>query len=256
MVSLIEQGRADQDAGLCLWLLVRTARRYQRGLKRGLGRGWTTARTSPRTSPAGGGAFALHPPTQELEGHAAGDRSAGGSHRESRAQSAPLFPGGASAPTQAELSLESKAITDSPEPGTQLDPSAAGTGRVGREERAADLGRAFTQQRVAASSAELPWALRRRHVRVYHGKHRLPKTHRRPPASTAARHFTSQGSTTRPVTRLRRSAEANAGLVKMLPGVLQEIRPCGVSAGHGGFQDRGGFNCGSSNRFWSPASTC
>ena len=90
--------------------------------------------------------------------------------------------------------------------------------------RAAQFGQALAVQRVASKGGALGFLYLDGHVRVYHGQHRLPKTH---------------------VTRLRISlpatsdywvnetggdplfvvtAEANAGLIKVLLGILAQIR--------------------------------
>jgi DNA-binding CsgD family transcriptional regulator len=62
------------------------------------------------------------------------------------------------------------------------------------------------------------------HVRVYHGKHRIPKTHaaRRRLAMPATTDYWINDQAGDPL--LVVTAEANAGLVKMLPEVLREVR--------------------------------
>jgi hypothetical protein len=107
--------------------------------------------------------------------------------------------------------------------------------------RAAELGRALAQPRVARRGAAWGFLYVDGHVRVYHGQHRLPKTH-------VARMRLSMPATSDdwvndpagdPLFGV--TAEANAGLVKMLPDVLQEIR---TLVGHRRVTvvfDRGGF---------------
>jgi hypothetical protein len=62
------------------------------------------------------------------------------------------------------------------------------------------------------------------HVRVYHGQHRLPKTHvtRLRISSPATSDYWVNDTAGDPL--LVVTAEANAGLVKMLPGILAQIR--------------------------------
>ena len=89
---------------------------------------------------------------------------------------------------------------------------------------ATQLGRALAAQRVAARAAALGFLYVDGHVRVYHGQHPLPKTHvarlRLPmPATTDYWVNDAQGEPLLVVT-----AEAHAGLVKMLPPILEEVR--------------------------------
>jgi DNA-binding CsgD family transcriptional regulator len=108
--------------------------------------------------------------------------------------------------------------------------------------RATQFGQALAQERVAQRGQALGFLYVDGHVRVYHGQHRLPKAH-------VARMRLSMPATTDywvndvagdPLFVL--TAEANAGLVKMLPGLLQEIRrlvgPRRVTV----VFDRGGFS--------------
>jgi hypothetical protein len=90
--------------------------------------------------------------------------------------------------------------------------------------RAADFGRALAQRRIAQRGQALGFLYVDGHVRVYHGKHTLPKAfapQRRlaVPATTDYWVNDQRGDPLFVVT-----AEANAGLVKMLPVVLKEIR--------------------------------
>jgi hypothetical protein len=90
--------------------------------------------------------------------------------------------------------------------------------------RAADFGRALVQRRIAQRGQALGFLYVDGHVRVYHGKHTIPKAfapQRRlaVPATTDYWVNDQQGDPIFVVT-----AEANAGMVKMLPQVLQQIR--------------------------------
>src|SRR5271157_3418878 len=92
--------------------------------------------------------------------------------------------------------------------------------------RAAPFGQALAQRRVAARGAALGFLYVDGHVRVYHGhKYKLPKAH--VPQMRISLPATSDywvndtcGDPLFVVT-----AEANAGLVKMLPGILGQVRP-------------------------------
>ena len=89
---------------------------------------------------------------------------------------------------------------------------------------AAQFGRALAEERVQQRGTALGFLYVDGHVRVYHGQHRLPKAHvarmrLSMPATTDYWVNDSAGDPLFVVT-----AEANAGLVKMLPGVFQEVR--------------------------------
>src|ERR1019366_1498944 len=90
--------------------------------------------------------------------------------------------------------------------------------------RAAEFGRALAQQRVAARGAALGFLYIDGHVRVYHGKHALPKAHvaRMRISMPATSDYWVNDTTGDPLFVV--TAPANAGLVKMLPGVLEQIR--------------------------------
>jgi hypothetical protein len=90
--------------------------------------------------------------------------------------------------------------------------------------RAAQLGRALAQQRVALRGAVLGFLYTDGHVRVYHGQHRLPKTHvaRMRISLPATSDYWVNDMTGDPLFVI--TADANAGLVKMLPGLLEEVR--------------------------------
>jgi hypothetical protein len=90
--------------------------------------------------------------------------------------------------------------------------------------QAAAFGRALAQKRVATRGAAFGFLYVDGHVRVYHGKHTLPKTHvaqmrRAMPATSDYWVNDAAGEPLFVVT-----AEANAGMVKMLPIVLAEVR--------------------------------
>jgi len=90
--------------------------------------------------------------------------------------------------------------------------------------RAASFGQALAQQRVARRGEALGFLYVDGHVRVYHGRHRLPKAHvaRMRLSMPATTDYWVNDMTGDPLFVV--TAEANAGLVTMLPGVLQEIR--------------------------------
>jgi len=114
--------------------------------------------------------------------------------------------------------------------------------RLAAAGRAAELGRALAQRRLAARGAALGFLYVDGHVRVYHGKHRLPKTHvarlrlSRPATSDYWVNDTA-GDPWFVVT-----AEANAGLVKMLPAILKEVRALVGQRRLTFVFDRGGFS--------------
>jgi transposase len=90
--------------------------------------------------------------------------------------------------------------------------------------RAAQFGQVLAQRRVAVRGEAVGFLYVDGHVRVYHGQHRLPKAHvarmrLSMPATTDYWVNDSAGDPLFVVT-----AEANAGLVKMLPGILQAVR--------------------------------
>jgi transposase len=90
--------------------------------------------------------------------------------------------------------------------------------------RAAQLGRGLAEQRVAVRGAALGFLYIDGHVRVYHGQHRLPKTHvtRLRISLPATSDYWVNDTAGDPLFVV--TAEANAGLVKMLPGILAQIR--------------------------------
>jgi hypothetical protein len=96
--------------------------------------------------------------------------------------------------------------------------------RLAAAGRAAQLGQALAQQRVALRGAALGFLYTDGHVRVYHGQHALPKTHvaRMRISLPATSDYWVNDSAGDPLFVV--TAEANAGLVKMLPGILGQVR--------------------------------
>ena len=108
--------------------------------------------------------------------------------------------------------------------------------------RAAQFGRALAERRLAQRGAALGFLYVDGHVRVYHGEHRLPKAHVARmrlslPATTDYWVNDTAGDPLFVVT-----AEANAGLVKMLPSILQEVRSLVGSRRVTFVFDRGGYS--------------
>jgi hypothetical protein len=97
----------------------------------------------------------------------------------------------------------------------------AGLAAVGR---ATEFGRTLAEQRAARRGAALGFLYVDGHVRVYHGQHRLPKTHvtRLRISLPATSDYWVNDKTGDPFFVV--TAEANAGLVKMLPEILAQIR--------------------------------
>ena len=108
--------------------------------------------------------------------------------------------------------------------------------------RAAQFGQALARQRVATRGAVLGFLYIDGHVRVYHGKHALPKAHvaRMRISMPATSDYWINDTTGDPLFVL--TAEANAGLVKMLPGVLTKIRSLVGKRRLTVVFDRGGFS--------------
>src|SRR5271157_5068504 len=90
--------------------------------------------------------------------------------------------------------------------------------------RAAQFGQALAQRRVALRGQAMGFLYIDGHVRVYHGQNRLPKAHvaRMRLSMPATTDYWVNDSVGDPLFVV--TAEANAGLVKMLPGLLQEVR--------------------------------
>jgi transposase len=96
--------------------------------------------------------------------------------------------------------------------------------RLAAAGRAAQFGRALAQRRAAARGAALGFLYADGHVRVYHGQHRLPKTHvaRMRLSMPATSDYWVNDDAGDPLFVV--TAQANAGLVKMLPPLLEEVR--------------------------------
>jgi len=90
--------------------------------------------------------------------------------------------------------------------------------------RATRFGRALAERRVAARGAWMGFLYVDGHVRVFHGKATLPKTHvaRMRLSMPATTDYWVNDAIGEPLFVV--TAEANAGLVKMLPAVLNEVR--------------------------------
>jgi len=115
----------------------------------------------------------------------------------------------------------------------------------------------LVQERVAQRGQAMGFLYVDGHVRVYHGSHRLPKAH-------VARMRLSMPATsdywvndTAGEALFVMTAEANAGLVKMLPGILEEMRRLLGSRRATVVFDRGGFSPALfQKRSWRRALTC
>jgi transposase len=96
--------------------------------------------------------------------------------------------------------------------------------RLAAAGRAAQFGQALAQQRVAVRGTALGFLYTDGHVRVYHGRHALPKAPvaRMRISMPATSDYWVNDSAGDPLFVL--TAEANAGLVKMLPGILAQVR--------------------------------
>ena len=90
--------------------------------------------------------------------------------------------------------------------------------------RSTRFGRALAEQRVAARGASMGFLYIDGHVRVYHGKTRLPKAHvaRMRLSMPATTDYWVNDAIGEPLFVV--TAEANAGLVKLLPPILREVR--------------------------------
>lgn len=108
--------------------------------------------------------------------------------------------------------------------------------------RAVDFGQALAQKRVANRGAAMGFLYIDGHVRVYHGKRTIPKTHvaRRRLAMPATTDYWINDVNGDPVFVV--TAEANAGMVKMLPGVLEQVRALVGERRITIVFDRGGFS--------------
>jgi hypothetical protein len=122
--------------------------------------------------------------------------------------------------------------------------------------RAAEFGKALAQERVAQRGQAMGFLYVDGPVRVYHGKHRLPKAHvaRMRLSMPATSDYWVNDTAGEPLFVV--TAEANAGLVKMLPGVLKEIRSLLGSRRATVVSTEAVSVRPSSNRSWRRASTC
>ena len=107
---------------------------------------------------------------------------------------------------------------------------------------AAQFGQALAQRRIAARGQALGFLYVDGHVRVYHGQHRLPKTHvaRMRLSMPATSDYWVNDSAGDPLFVI--TAEANAGMVKMLPEVLVQVRSLVGKRRVTVVFDRGGFS--------------
>ena len=96
--------------------------------------------------------------------------------------------------------------------------------RLAAAGRASQFGQALAQQRVALRGTALGFLYTDGHVRVYHGQHALPKAHvaRMRISLPATSDYWVNDSAGDPLFVV--TAEANAGLVKMLPVILNQVR--------------------------------
>jgi len=108
--------------------------------------------------------------------------------------------------------------------------------------RAAEFGRALAQRRVALRASAVGFLYVDGHVRVYHGQHRLPKAHvaRMRLSMPATSDYWVNDTAGDPLFVV--TAEANAGLVKMLPGILEQVRPLVGDRRVTVVFDRGGYS--------------
>jgi transposase len=114
--------------------------------------------------------------------------------------------------------------------------------RLAAAGRAAQFGQALAQQRVAWRGAALGFLYTDGHVRVYHGQHTLPKAHvaRLRLSLPATSDYWVNDSAGDPLFVV--TAEANAGLVKMLPGILAQVRALVGQRRLSVVFDRGGYS--------------
>jgi transposase len=108
--------------------------------------------------------------------------------------------------------------------------------------RAADFGRALAERRIAQRGHALGFLYVDGHVRVYHGKHTIPKAFvpQRRLAVAATTDYWVNDQRGDPLFVV--TAEANAGMVKMLPVVLEQIRALIGKRRVTVVFDRGGFS--------------
>jgi transposase len=114
--------------------------------------------------------------------------------------------------------------------------------RLAARGHAADFGRALAQRRIAQRGQALGFLYVDGHVRVYHGKHTIPKAFvpQRRLAVAATTDYWVNDQRGDPLFVV--TAEANAGMVKMLPAVLGQIRALIGTRRVTVVFDRGGFS--------------
>jgi transposase len=108
--------------------------------------------------------------------------------------------------------------------------------------RAATFGRELAVRRVGERGAAMGFLYVDGHVRVYHGQHVIPKAHvsRMRISLPATTDYWVNDSTGDPLFVL--TANANAGLVKMMPSILAEVRALVPDRRVTVVFDRGGFS--------------
>jgi transposase len=108
--------------------------------------------------------------------------------------------------------------------------------------RAAQFGDALAQRRVALRGKAMGFLYVDGHVRVYHGQHALPKAHvaRMRISLPATSDYWVNDSSGDPLFVV--TAAANAGLVKVLPGILNQVRELVGKRRVTVVFDRGGFS--------------
>jgi prepilin-type processing-associated H-X9-DG protein len=108
--------------------------------------------------------------------------------------------------------------------------------------RAAQFGDALAQRRVQLRGKAMGFLYVDGHVRVYHGQHALPKAHvaRMRISMPATSDYWVNDSSGDPLFVV--TAAANAGLVKMLPGILGQVRKLVGKRRVTVVFDRGGFS--------------
>lgn len=108
--------------------------------------------------------------------------------------------------------------------------------------RATEFGRALAERRMAQHGAAMGFLYVDGHVRVYHGEHRLPKAHvaRMRLSMPATSDYWVNDTAGDPLFVV--TATANAGLVKMLPSILKEVRLLVGSRRVTVVFDRGGYS--------------
>src|SRR6266852_5347173 len=114
--------------------------------------------------------------------------------------------------------------------------------RLATAGQASQFGRALAEHRIQARGAALGFLYVDGHVRVYHGKQPLPKAHvaRMRLAMPATTDYWVNDAAGDPLFVV--TAEANAGLVKMLPPILAEVRTLVGERRLTVVFDRGGFS--------------